>query len=257
MRNLLLLACLSVCLTGNADAARKIKKSAPVPAFSAQSFVVADNSGQILKEQDGESVRPIASITKLMVGLLASEQDQNEQLDIPRTRLVQSSIPKNTNTMTRKELLTLALVRSDNFAAQVLCNNIENCVEKMNQRAAEIGMSNTNFNEPTGLDRGNVSTAHDLLKLMVAVSTNAILSDLSRMPSAEINAQGRTIKVRNTNPLTSKLDIVMSKTGFTNPAGGCLVMMMNSEVGQRIFILLGSRNAKTRIPDMERLVRDL
>jgi D-alanyl-D-alanine carboxypeptidase len=77
------------------------------------------------------------------------------------------------------------------------------------------------------------------------------------MPNAEVETNGKVIKVRNTNPLTAKYTINLSKTGFTNPAGGCLVMIMQSPVGQRILILLGSRNAKTRIPDMERLVKDL
>jgi D-alanyl-D-alanine carboxypeptidase len=77
------------------------------------------------------------------------------------------------------------------------------------------------------------------------------------MPKAEVETNGKVIKVNNTNPLTSKFSIILSKTGYTNPAGGCLVMMMNSDVGQRILILLGSRNAHTRIPDMERLVKGL
>lgn len=248
---------MSIFLTGHVNAARKNKRVATPPAFSSKSFIVADTAGNVISQQAETYVRPIASITKLMVGFIAVEQDLDEQLIIPSTRHVQSSIPRNTATLSRKELLTLALVRSDNFAAQILCSNIPNCVEEMNNRAQSLEMTSTHFNEPTGLDKGNVSTAQDLLKLMIASSSNQVLSELSSMPNAEIPASGKTIKIRNTNPLTSTLHITLSKTGFTNPAGGCLVMIMESDVGRRILILLGSRNAKTRIPDMERLVSGL
>ncbi len=233
------------------------KASKAVPTFSAKSFLIADSEGMILREQEGGIVRPIASISKLMVGLLAAEQDLSEQLEVPSTRSVQSSIPRKVTSLSRKELLTLALVHSDNFAAQILCTNLPNCVEAMNQRAADLGMVNTHYNEPTGLDRGNVSTAQDLLKLMLVASSNTTVSELSSMSKAEVDANGRMIRVRNTNPLTAKYTILLSKTGFTNPAGGCLVMIMTTEIGRRIYILLGSRNAKTRIPDMERLVKSL
>jgi D-alanyl-D-alanine carboxypeptidase len=77
------------------------------------------------------------------------------------------------------------------------------------------------------------------------------------MSHAEIQAGKNIIKIKNTNPLTAKLDIILSKTGFTNPAGGCLVMAVNSPLGQRFLVLLGSRNAKTRIPAMEKLYKDM
>lgn len=255
MKALILTIALTAMFAGNAEAGRK--KVQPVPAFSAKSFLVAEADGTIIREQNSSSVLPIASITKLMVSLLAAEQDLSESLSIPTTRQVQSSIPRNTPTLSRRELLTLALVKSDNFAAQILCNNMPNCIERMNSKAQELGMPDTQFQEPTGLDRGNVSTAHDLLRLMIAASVDPVIGNISSMPKAEIPVNKKIIKVNNTNPLTSKFDITLSKTGYTNPAGGCLVMTMNSIVGQRIFILLGSRNARTRIPDMERLVSGL
>jgi len=126
----------------------------------------------------------------------------------------------------------------------------------MNERAVEIGMLNTHYNEPTGLDKGNVSTASDLLKLMIVAANNYVVSSVSSMPKAEIPLRKATIKINNTNPLTSKLDVFLSKTGFTNPAGGCLVMAVNSPLGQRFLILLGSKNGKTRIPAMEQIYKD-
>jgi D-alanyl-D-alanine endopeptidase (penicillin-binding protein 7) len=226
-------------------------------AFTTQSYLVADSDGTILKEQDINLVRPIASISKLMVALLASEQDLNEDLVIPTKRTVQSRIPRRQATMQRKELLTLALVKSDNFAAQILCDNLPNCVDYMNARAEEIGMLHTHYVEPTGLSKENVSTASDLLKLMLAASTNEHITSISSLSTAEVTAGKRVIKINNTNPLTSKLDIILSKTGFTDPAGGCLVMAVNSPVGQRFLVLLGSRNSHTRIPEMLTLYKTM
>jgi len=151
----------------------------------------------------------------------------------------------------------LALVKSDNLAAQVLCSNLPNCVQRMNEKSAELGMTKTHFVEPTGLSAENISSATDLLKLMLVAAQDPVVSEVSSMPKVEIPANGRVIKVKNTNPLTVKYDISLSKTGYTKPAGGCLVMIVNSSVGQRILILLGSKNSRTRIPDMERLVKGL
>ncbi len=236
--------------------AHKHVSSTP-PAFTTESYLIADSDGVILKEHDSDLQRPIASISKLMVGLLASSQDLDEVIPIPPKRTVQSGIPYKHASLTRRELLTMALVKSDNFAAQILCLHIPDCVNAMNNKAAELGMHRTKYVEPTGLSIENVSTASDLLKLMMVASSNFTLTSLSSMPTAEIQSGKRVIKIHNTNPLTRKLQVILSKTGFTNPAGGCLVMAVNSPLGQRFLVLLGSRNAKTRIPAMEKLYKDM
>jgi D-alanyl-D-alanine endopeptidase (penicillin-binding protein 7) len=252
-----------VLVAGNAFARtqlnhhRAVKHPITPAAFTTESYLIADNSGNILSERDSDLQRPIASISKLMVALLASEQDLDEHLNIPSIRLVQSNIPRKQAMLTRRELLTMALVKSDNFAAQILCENIPDCINAMNAKALELGMIHTYFEEPTGLSKENVSTAVDLLKLMLVASSSQTISTLSSMSYAEIQAGKNTIKIRNTNPLTAKLDVFLSKTGFTNPAGGCLVMAVNSPFGQRFLVLLGSRNAKTRIPAMEKLYKDM
>lgn len=242
--------------TAFAKTPKKVKQPVIPPAFTTESILIADFEGKILREQDQDVIRPIASISKLMVALLAADQDLAEELQVPKQRKHTTTIPRNVTTLTRGELLTLALVRSDNFAAQILCDNIDRCVERMNEKAEQLGMNYTHYNEPTGLDKGNVSTASDLLKLMIASANNPVVSHVSSMPSAEIPVRKTTIKVHNTNPLTSKLDVILSKTGLTSAAGGCLVMAVNSPVGQRFLILLGSRNGKTRIPAMEQLVKE-
>jgi D-alanyl-D-alanine endopeptidase (penicillin-binding protein 7) len=223
--------------------------------FTAQSYLIADGAGQVLAESKSDDVRPIASITKLMVALLVSEQDQSEMLLIPAKRTVQSSIPRNVISMYRHELLVLALVKSDNLASQVLCNNLPDCVAQMNLKAAEMGMHHTSFEEPTGLSQNNTSSASDLLKLLLVVGSNPTIANISSMPIAEVLHPGGSIKIKNTNPLTNKLEVLLSKTGFTNPAGGCLVMIITTDIGRKIYILLGSKNTRTRIPEMLTLVR--
>lgn len=259
MKYLLLTLALSISIIGNVEAKQYLSrknKTKPTPTFSAKSYLIADTDGIILKEYNINDVRPIASISKLLLGLLSSEQELDEQLEIPTARNVQTVIPKTIKSLTRRELLTLAMVKSDNLSAQVLCLNLNNCVERMNLKAKEIGMDNTHFVEPTGLSRENTSTAGDLLKLLLVASKSLLLSHISSLSEAEIDADKTPIKVKNTNPLTFKFDTLMSKTGYTKPAGGCLVMILNSSSGRKFFILLGSRNSKTRIPDMEKLVRD-
>ena len=226
-------------------------KSEPLPT---ESYLIADSTGQILEEQQSDVVRPIASISKLMTTLLASEQDLVEQLDVPSKREVETTIPHRVNTLSRHELITLALVKSDNFAAQILCNNLPNCIDRMNEKAKDLGMINTHFAEPTGLDKENVSTAQDLLKLILIAATNPILTEASSQPKAEIPITRGVIRISNTNPLTSTMPVILSKTGFTKPAGGCIVMMIDTESGPKIYILLGSKNTRTRIPEIKRLV---
>ena len=187
---------------------------------------------------------------------LAANQNLDEGLSIPHIRNVQSSIPRSQLTLTRKELLTLALVKSDNFAAQILCDNIPDCIEVANKKAAELGMNDTHLSEPTGLSSENVSTANDLLKLLLIASNNPTITSLSSMPTAEIPAGKSVIKIHNTNPLTATLDIILSKTGFTNPAGGCLIMAVKSQFGDVFLILLGSKNTKTRIVEMSKLYQE-
>lgn len=259
MKNILLAFVLGALVVGTADAQspRKRTKAAPVPVFSAKSYLVADMYGTVYKEQDSDSVRPIASITKLMVAYLASNQDLDEVLTIPDKREFKTVIPRKVKELTRKELLTLALVRSDNLASDILCKNIPDCINQMNLQAYLFGMLDTHFSDSTGLDNGNVSTANDLLKLIIATHEHPIISELSSLPEVTIPTGKQTIRVSNTNPLTWKHHITLSKTGFTRAAGGCLVMVLDSEFGKRVLILLGSRNVRTRVPDMETLVKGL
>jgi D-alanyl-D-alanine endopeptidase (penicillin-binding protein 7) len=256
MKVLLSVLLSAILFAPGVHAAKKSKKkAAPVPAFSTKSYLIADENGIIIKEKRSDDVRPIASISKLMIALLASEQNPYEELTIPSKRRATTKIPRRVKSLSRYDLLTLALVKSDNLAAFVLCSNLPNCVEMMNERAAELGMVNTKYVEPTGISGANVSTAQDLLKLATVAADNFVLSRLSSLPAAEIPTDAKSIKIGNTNPLTAKHDVVLSKTGTTTKAGGCILMVMDTDHGRRTFILLGSRNGRTRISDLQRLIK--
>lgn len=257
MRQFLIAISLSLIFVGSANAKQHCIRHESTIISDKKSYLIADINGNILKEKSSNTVRPIASLSKLLLALLVSEQNPNESLSIPINRSVHSSIPFNTESLSRKELLTLTLVKSDNFAAQILCENLPDCVNQMNAKALELGMTNTHYSEPTGLSSENVSTAQDLLKLVIAAVDQPIITELSSMPSAEIIIGKKKLKINNTNPLTSKFNIMLSKTGFTLPAGGCMAIVVQSNIGSRIFILLGSRNVKTRVPDMENLVKGI
>lgn len=253
----ILIAILAISITtvSVAKPKQKVRKKVLITqSVVEESYIITDNAGNVIKESLSDVQRPIASISKLMVGLLAVEQDLDEILSIPPKRTVTSSIPNNQKYLSRRELLTLSLVKSDNFATQVLCNNIPNCIDAMNKKAIQLGMTHTHYDEPTGLSRNNVSTAADLVKLMVEASYYRTLTEISSMPNAEIKTGKNTIKINNTNPLTNKLDVFLSKTGFTNPAGQCLAMAVFSPFGQRFIVLLGSKN---RIPEIEKLYKSV
>lgn len=226
-------------------------------SVSSKSFLIADANGTIIQEKNSFKVLPIASISKLVLSLLVTNQDMDEKLLIPSKRTLSTSIPRKVKSLTRKELLFLSLIRSDNLAAQVLCDNIDNCIIEMNRFASDTGMADTQFYDSIGLDRRNVSTAQDLLKLLIIATENHTITEISGLNAAELDTPLKTIYIKNTNSLTAKFNTVISKTGYTVAAGGCLVMVVDTINDGRIFaVLLGSRNTKTRIKEMERLVNN-
>jgi D-alanyl-D-alanine endopeptidase (penicillin-binding protein 7) len=157
---------------------------------------------------------------------------------------------------TREQLIQLALVKSDNDAAKALCDNFPGgkfgCVKYMNEKAHSLGMLRTKFVEPTGLSPMNISTALDLLSLVFEASNYPEIVKASQTPVLSIKVGKKTLHFNNTNPIVGKRhNFIISKTGTTNAAGGCIVMMLDTNVGRRIVILLGSKDGKVRIPEAE------
>lgn len=157
--------------------------------------------------------------------------------------------------VTRQELIDMAIVKSDNTAAKMLCDTYPygylDCITAMNKKAETLGMYKTTFVDPTGLFNDNVSTAEDLIKLVRAASQYTAIVKASNTDKITWNkSKKQSIQFNNTNSLVGKgVDFIVSKTGWIRASGGCIVMMLDTIHGIRTVILLGSKNTKTRIPE--------
>jgi D-alanyl-D-alanine endopeptidase (penicillin-binding protein 7) len=210
--------------------------------ITADSWLVADSDGTILQSENINEVRPIASISKLMTAMIVLDADQ--------------SLDEKVNTYTRRELLQLALVKSDNKAAQDLCDHYpggrHQCVYALNRKAASLGLENTKFFEPTGLSVFNVSTAKELVGLVKAAQYYPAIVEASKSSQVKIKIRKKWIVFNNTNPIIGKRhNFIVSKTGYIRASGGCIVMMLDTDIGRRIVVVLGSKNTHTRIPEAE------
>lgn len=201
-------------------------------AITAQSWLVADND-QIIQGRNTEQVRPIASITKLVTAMVYLDDQIHPDLN----------------------LLKRAIVASDNKAANDLCNQHsqgrQKCIYLMNYKMSKMGLHNTHFIEPTGLSVFNSSTAEELITIVRMASSYPAIVAASQIQQMTLNRR----TYRNTNPTVSKYDTVISKTGFINKAGGCIVVMIKTETGTRTAIVLGSKNTRTRIPEINSLLK--
>ena len=230
---------------------------------TAKSWLIADADGQIIRGENTNTVRPVASISKLLTAMvvLDAKQDLDEKITYKtfRSKARHHGKPEKADKshyLTRRELLNMALVHSDNHAAGVLCSNYTSgtlgCLNAMNFKVGKLGMNHTSMFDPTGLDNRNVSTAEDLIKLVQAARGYPEIVYASKQSRIEIKISKKWFFFNNTNPMIGKDHrIVVSKTGFTNPAGGCIVMSLDTELGQRTVVVLGSKNTRTRIPEAE------
>lgn len=231
-------------------------------SITAKSFLVADNQGEVILEKNADHVQPIASITKLMtvIAVLNAHQSLDEQLPLnfKLAKTYHTRLPRTLKTLSRGELIDLAIVKSDNFAAYTLAENypggLNRCIAEMNHIAVHLGMTNTTYADPTGLDPSNESNARDLVKLVLAAKTYPEIVDASGKPQVSIKVKKRWWQFGNTNPLSRTTDnVVVSKTGYIDASGGCVVMLLDTNLGQRVIVLLGSKNTRTRFPEAEKI----
>ncbi|NBP70187.1 MAG: hypothetical protein EBR30_03205 [Cytophagia bacterium] len=216
------------------------------PSYSqtvtAQSWIVTNEDGAIIQAKNHGEVRSIASITKLMSAMVVidAKQDPNEKI----------------GKFTRVQHIQMSLVGSSNESALLLCEKFpggkSQCVHNMNLKAQSLGMVNTKFVEATGLSPMNISTAEELVRLVLAAKEYPEIVQASQTPMIQIKIQKKWFFFKNTNPIIGQRHtFIVSKTGWTTPAGGCIVMMLDTEVGKRVVVVLGSKNTKTRIPEAE------
>ena len=237
------------------------------PNLKSASAIVLDADGNLIYGKDVDTVRPIASITKLMTAMvvLDAQLDLNENLTITREdrdliRLTGSRLEYGA-TLTRRELILLALMSSENRAATALGRTypggMNNFVADMNRKARSLGMNNSRFADPAGLRAENVSTASDLARMLSAAEGYPLITQSTTTTRKDVHPFARRgpLTYGNTNRLlkNESWDIELSKTGYINEAGRCLVMQANIEGEDVSIVLLNSFGKLTPFGDSNRL----
>jgi D-alanyl-D-alanine endopeptidase (penicillin-binding protein 7) len=243
----------------------KAKSSVRLALKSSSALVLDQASGEVLFGKNPNAVLPIASITKLMTSMvvLDASLDPNELItvtedDVDWLRGSSSRLPVGA-TLTRDQMLRLALMASENRAAAALSRAYPGgrpgFVAAMNEKARSLGLSGTRFSDPTGLSSANVSTAEDLATMVAAAHTYAPIREYSTTAGLDMQLGRRMVAFHNTNRLVaaSGWDIGLSKTGFINEAGRCLVMQAQMAGRAVIIVLLDSWGKNSRLADAARV----
>ena len=238
-----------------------------IEKLKSTSILVADmDTAEILFDRNADVVRPVASIVKLMTALVVVDAGLalDEMITIARSDVdVPSDLPSRLapgTRLSRRDLLQLALASSENSAAHALGrtypDGMSAFVEAMNAQAQALGMHDTVFVEPVGLSNDNVSSAHDLVRLVQAAALRPLIRAFTSAPEYQVD--GRTF--HNTNMLVGRpqWDIQVSKTGTTREAGDCLVMMVRLDGHDLAMVLLNAQGMSgARFGDAVRLRRVL
>ena len=234
---------------------------------SSVALVVDQDTHEVLFSKNDRAVLPIASLTKLMTGLIVTEAKLPltemiviSQDDVDTEKGSRSRLKVGTE-LSRGELLHLALMSSENRAAHALGRTYPGglpvFVGLMNARAQSLGMKDTRYVEPTGLSSNNQSSAKDLATLVAAAYTDPKLRELSTSPGHEVEVGNRTLQFNNTNRLvrSPSWEIGLQKTGYISEAGQCLVMQTRIAGRKLIMVFLDSAGKLSRLGDAERVRR--
>jgi D-alanyl-D-alanine endopeptidase (penicillin-binding protein 7) len=237
------------------------------PGLRSASALVTDAEGNVIYGKDIDAVRPIASITKLMtvMVILDSDLDLNEKITVTKADrdLVQltGSRLEYGAALSRREMILLAIMSSENRAASALGRNwpggMVKFVAQMNNKATQLNMTHSQFTDPAGLHVENRSTASDLVKMVSAAYDYPLIREASTTRRLEVHpyAKRGPLVYGNTNRLlkNESWDIALSKTGYINEAGRCLVMRANIEGESVLIVLLNSFGKLTPFGDSNRL----
>jgi D-alanyl-D-alanine endopeptidase (penicillin-binding protein 7) len=259
---------LALLVTGSATASdSRFSELKGNPGLRSASAIVLDSGGNLIYGKDVDTVRPIASITKLMTAMVILDARLDLEETITITREDRDLIRQTGSrlgygaTLPRRELLLLALMSSENRAATALGRTypggMQNFVTKMNNKAASLGMHNSRFADPAGLNAKNVSTAADLARMLTAADSYPLITQSTTTRKMEVRpyANRGPLTYANTNRLlkNENWDIELSKTGYINEAGRCLVMQANIQGEDVSIVLLNSFGKLTPYGDSNRL----
>jgi D-alanyl-D-alanine endopeptidase (penicillin-binding protein 7) len=234
---------------------------------SSVAYVIDQDTQEVLFSKNDNAVLPIASITKLMTGVVIRESNlsMDEPITITQedidTEKGSSSRLRPGTTLTRGELLHLALMSSENRAAHALGRTyptgLVNFVSLMNAKAQQLGMKDTNYAEPTGLSSKNQSSAKDLATLVAYAANDPTMRELTTSVGTAVEVGRKTLNYKSTNRLVSnpQWNIDLQKTGYISEAGQCLVMQAKIAGRKLVMVFLDSAGKFSRIADAERVRR--
>jgi len=229
-----------------------------VPDVRAAAAIIFDPStGQVLYEENSQDKRSIASITKVMTALVYLEDnpDLTQEVTIERSDVFAASTTylKAGDKITAGELLHLLLIPSDNGAARALARTSHggtaSFIERMNEKAIELGLQNTSFADPSGLNANNMSSAFDLSHLITFAASDERIASIMRTPTYTVTTNRRQIPIHSTNHilLAGDVDVMGAKTGFISKSGYCLASLLRLPQGNPIaVVVLGAHSNNGR-----------
>jgi D-alanyl-D-alanine endopeptidase (penicillin-binding protein 7) len=253
--------------TSNVLASSTIQRMQEALNLSANAAFVMDGvTGDVLYGKQSDEVRSIASITKLMTAMVTIDArlDMAENITLVPSDFVgpkrASSRLKVGDTMNRAEVLLMALMKSENPAAKSLARTYPGgydvFMQAMNSKAKALGMHTAFFGDPTGLDQRNVASARDLARMVASAYDYGVIRQFSTQQAYDFNLGNRVLKARNTNALVrnGEWDIGLSKTGFINEAGRCVVMQARVNQHPAVIVLMGARSSQSRSGDATQIL---
>jgi len=246
--------------------AKTTKHKRIVPTNTMSIMHVDLEHGQIIRGQNVDQVRALASITKLMTAIVALDHTTDMDKMLTLSKLTHSKLPRRE--YTRGDLFHAMLIKSDNGAAETIAADYpggrDRFISAMNNRAMLMGLKNTHFNDPTGLNNGNVSTADDVAHLVVGAAYYPQIRAISTKKEStiliQVKRKTRSVVLSNTNKvLLHEFDsILLSKTGFTNPAGFCVAILIEqsvkNEMHHQVIVVMGAKNTAQRVDTVKRMM---
>ena len=230
------------------------ESGALVPDVRAAAAIILDpTTGQVLWQSNAQEKRSIASITKVMTAVvfLEDQPDLSRVVTMERgdTYAASTTYLRTNERVTLDNLLHLTLIASDNAAARALARlshgGTATFVERMNSKAAELGLESTSFTDPSGLKADNISSAYDLSRLIIYASSDERMAPIMRTAEYKVTTNRRTINIHNTNRLVIDGDVTVmaGKTGFISKAGHCLATLLRMPQGNQVAVVVLGANS--------------
>jgi D-alanyl-D-alanine endopeptidase (penicillin-binding protein 7) len=226
-----------------------------VPDVRAEAAIIYDSAtGHVLWESNSQNQRSIASITKVMTAVVFMEDSPNLSDEVviqpSDVRAASTTYIRSGYRVTKGDLLHLTLIASDNAAARALARvsslGSEAFIARMNSKAAELGLTNTSYADPSGLLSANVSSAYDMAKLITYVSGDERIASVMRTQTYTVTAGRRVINIHSTNQLVMNgdVDVQAGKTGFISKSGYCLATLLRLPQGgpEVAVVVLGAKS---------------